>query len=203
MFYWLLLLPLALVCTVVSYILNPLVVLFCDEDGELHGIWKYFQTWDNSCNPSDIVNIYPAWLSEWWLKHYIESEVMPDEYIKYNRSRWITICEDKDFTNIEEVKRYICRVLWLTRNCAYGFMFYPPFGIMSPTYFLVSEGHWTYDMVHGKMFGAFAYKNSDEFFSVWKLHVYFNIYIGWKLTEDEPRQSMYALRPLSFKIEWK
>ena len=73
---------------------------------------------------------------------------------------------------------------------------------MSPYKDLVTEGHWTYDLRNGKWFGVFAYKNSDKVFSIGRLTVRWNVYIGWKLAEDKDRQSMYAMRPLAFKFEW-
>lgn len=200
MIKWALLSPFALLITLLSYPLNPFVVPFADDDGELHGVLSYFQTWDNSLNPSDIEKIFPDWLSGWWSAHYLEATRSLPEY---NQKRWFTLCYNCNFGLVESIKRYACRVLWLTRNSAYGFMFYKPFGVMSPAKDLITDGHWTYDRNKGKWFGAFAYKNSDKVFSAGRFTAYWNIYIGWKLAEDEPRQSMYAFRPISFKFEWK
>jgi hypothetical protein len=36
---------------VLCYLTNPIVCLFSDEYGELHGFLKYWQTWDDSLNP--------------------------------------------------------------------------------------------------------------------------------------------------------
>lgn len=35
---WFLYAPLQLICMVICYITNPIVVLFADENGELHGL---------------------------------------------------------------------------------------------------------------------------------------------------------------------
>ncbi len=199
MIRWILLFPFALIITVLSYPLNPFVALFADDDGELHGFLANFQTWDNSLNPSDITKIFPGWLSDFWPKHYTEVVIPIPEY---NQNRWVTPCFDRDFGFVDSLCRYACRVLWLTRNCAYGFMFHKPFGVMSPSADRVEEGHWTYDLRNGKWFGVFAYKNSDKVFSIGRLTVYWNVYVGWKLSTDKDRQSMYAMRPLAFKFEW-
>lgn len=197
---WLLLFPAALVITILSYPCNPIVALFADDDSELHGALEYFQTWDNSLTPSDIVDIFPGWLTDFWNKHYEELEIPLPEY---NRTRWITPCIDKEFGFIDSLKRYACRTMWLMRNSGYTFMFRSPFGVMSPSANLITDGHWTYDKTRGKLFGVFAYTNSDEVFSIGRLHISFNIYIGWKLTKEKDCQCMYALRPLAFKVEWE
>ena len=100
MIRWLIYLPISLIMTVVCYLTNFIVLLFCDRDGELHGFWHLWQTWDNSCNPSDIKDIAPKWLLYDWDKHYIE-------YTKYlsdvNRTRWVTECVNNDWTIIPGV----------------------------------------------------------------------------------------------------
>jgi hypothetical protein len=199
MIRWLILLPLAALITIISYPANPIAALFADDDGELHGCLQGFQTWDNSLNPSDIVKILPAWLSGFWAEHYTETTA---ELPEYNQTRWVTPCFNSDFGLKDSLRRYACRVLWLTRNSAYGFMFRAPFGLMSPSADLVTDGHWTYDRKYGRWWGAFAYKNSDRAFTLGRLTVRWNVYVGWKLAEDADRQSMYALRPLAFKFEW-
>lgn len=194
MIKWIILAPFALAITLLCYILNPIVVLFADSDSELHGFLKNFQTWDNSLTPSDIVKIFPEWLSDFWHEHYIETTL---ELPEYNRIRWVTPCWNDEFNIIDRLRRYVCRTLWLTRNCAYGFFFYPPFGVMPSD--LVKDGKWEYNTNKGKLWGEFAYKNSDLAFKVGEYSFYYNIYIGWKL--EEGKQSMYAFRPLAFKIE--
>ena len=48
---WLLYAPLNFIIMIIGYILNPIICLFCNEEGELPEIFSLFQTWDDSCNP--------------------------------------------------------------------------------------------------------------------------------------------------------
>ena len=116
--------PLNFVLSIICYLTNPLVLLWCDEAGELSGILKYWQTWDNSCNPSDIVDIAPSWLQYDWPRHYEEYVSTTAELAAVGRERCFCRVIDGHFTTGERIKRYLCRVLWLTRNCGYGFAFW-------------------------------------------------------------------------------
>ena len=46
---WFLIATLQWVATLFCMITTPLVVLLCDEEGELDGIFHLWQTWDDSC----------------------------------------------------------------------------------------------------------------------------------------------------------
>lgn len=125
-FYFIAMIIIMLIC----YITNPIVVLFADEEGELHGFLKYWQTWDDSLDSK-----------------FMMTEVVPNKwYGKYLDYKWDTKYEfyqdtetlkefghviDKvrlrpgaTFSTKERIQRYFCRVLWLSRNCAYGFAYY-------------------------------------------------------------------------------
>jgi len=118
------LLPLNIAVSLICYATNPIVLLFCDAEGELPGLLKYWQTWDNSCNPSDIVDIAPSWLQYDWHRHYEEYVSTTAELAAVGRERCFCRVIDGNFTAAERLKRYLCRVLWLTRNCGYGFAFW-------------------------------------------------------------------------------
>lgn len=47
---WFLYAPLQLLIMIICYITNPIVVLFSDENGELHGFLRKWQTFDDSCD---------------------------------------------------------------------------------------------------------------------------------------------------------
>jgi hypothetical protein len=123
---WLLYLPFVLLCYVVCFLTNPIVVLFADENGELHGFWHLWQTWDNSVDTSDVYEHHelPDFLLYDWDKHYIEYVGETRYTADIRRKRWYTTCINDDWTLWERFQRYICRVYWLTRNCAYGWCFY-------------------------------------------------------------------------------
>lgn len=184
--------------TVLCYLTNPIVLLFCDENGELDGFWHYWQTWDNSCNPSDLVKILPSWLTGWY-SHYDEVYASVGELAEMGRGRWYTECQDPDFTLLERLERYICRCYWLYRNSAYGFCFYLLGVDFDPSHeyaVLESEDElWAQDLEDDTIW---RYSNSKLIF--WKLH--WNIYLGYKLTLDAKCKTrcMIANR-ICFKIE--
>jgi hypothetical protein len=122
---WIPLFLLNAVCMILCYLTNPIVLLFCDEEGELHGFLNYWQTWDDSCNPRFFVlEKVPAFLRYDYDRHYEEWWGTTPELEPYNRQRCFACLIDPHFTFKERIQRYICRVLWLTRNCGYGFSFY-------------------------------------------------------------------------------
>lgn len=119
---WILLAPLQMLMMLFCYLTNPIVCLFCDEEGELPGPLHLWQTWDDSCNPRFYaVEKAPSFLQYDYDKHYEEYQI---EMPEYGRSRWRARLLNPNFTWKERIQRYCCRVLWLSRNCGYGFAFY-------------------------------------------------------------------------------
>lgn len=186
MVIWFLYFLVSLVCMILCYITNPIVVLFCNDDGELPACLKYWQTWDNSCNPSDIVDILPEWLQYDWAKHYEEYKSTTPYLFSVNRERWFTRCIDDDFTISEMLKRYIGRVWWLTRNCSYGFAFYLLGQNVSTTLEIKESANTKLVReVYGQgLYGSFMYKNTAPIFSLWGYTVHWNNLIGWKIDES-------------------
>ena len=204
MVIWFLYFLLSLVFMALCYITNPIVVLFCNDDGELPAVLKYWQTWDNSCNPSDIVDILPEWLKYDWERHYEEYKGTTPYLFSVNRERWFTRCIDNNFTVAELIKRYIGRVWWLTRNCSYGFCFYT-LGLNVSTTLEIKESANTKFIreVYGQgLYGAFMYKNTAPLFSAFGYTVHFNNLIGWKIDESAKydTRAMVANR-IAFYIE--
>ena len=103
MIIWFLFLPVSLLAMVLCYITNPIVVLFANEDGELPGFLSLWQTWDNSCNPSDLMHILPDWLQFDWERHYEEYKGVTPYLYEVNRERWFTRCIDDNFTFTEQI----------------------------------------------------------------------------------------------------
>ncbi len=168
-----------------SYILTPFVVLRCDEDGELHGFLRNFQTWDDSCDSSFCVKeVVPKFLRyDWDSKFYEYEDVDPE----LNRRRiYVRKRPFVEFSIIESLQRYCCRVLWLWRNPAYGFgirlfgvkansLFYRRI-IDKPEQFLIIEkgvaGRSLWDT-------PWQYKDSRRLCKWLRL----SINIGWKLSD--------------------
>lgn len=122
---WFLYFPLNCITSIFCYLTNWLAVIFADQEGEMHGLWKYWQTWDDSVDVEWFVKeTVPRFLRYDFDSHYISSREKPDCLARYNRDKGRVICINQNFTLKERLQRYCCRVLWLTRNCGYGFSFY-------------------------------------------------------------------------------
>ena len=200
---WLLYLILNIPITVFCYITNPIVLLFCNEDGELPAILDLWQTHDNSCNPSDIKKICPKWLQFDWDKHYKEYRDTTQYLRSVNRDRWYTTCVDTNFTLVERIKRYICRCMWLTRNCSYGWGFYIFGRTVTPPVEKRIDKNGLYFHIATNDNLAWKYKNEKKIFTMFGYDISWNIFIGWKLDSDAivDTRSMLAIRFLAFSID--
>ena len=190
MILWLILAPISLIISLVCYITNPIVVLFCNEDGELKGFWRNWQTWDNSCNPSDVVDNaqLPSFLLYDFHKHYNEYRGTTPELAAQGRERWFTVCIDHDWTLWERFQRYICRVYWLMRNCAYGFCFWW-FGILPGINWRIvkDDGETKYlheDTSNWWFSGAWCYKSTAPLFTLWGYTVRQECFLGYKVKAE-------------------
>jgi len=203
MIQWILYAPISLAFYVLSLVINPLLPLFADIRGELPGLLgRLFQTWDNSLDCSDTVDILPSWLMKYWSKHYVEHRDTTPELEAVGQLRWFVECINPDFTLWERICRYIARTYWLYRNASYGVNFWY-LGILLQAGHLIERGHLLVDERLG-LAAPFAYKNSDLLVSIGKLRIYANIYVGWKIDEDKDGcLCMYAFRPISFKFKWE
>jgi hypothetical protein len=185
---WLIYLPLVLLCSALCYLTNWLVVLFADKNSELHGIWHLWQTYDNSITPSDVTELHelPSFLLYNWKAHYYEYEADTSYMDDIKRKRWYTTCINDDWTLWERLQRYICRVYWLTRNCAYGWCFYV-FGQWAFSDSSVEHKHYKDD----KHYIKWGWDNSQPIWCriwwlkidwYWTKHWHTDAYIGWKVS---------------------
>lgn len=183
MIIWLIYFILSLVFMILCYPTNPFVVPFADINGELPSFLKYWQTWDNSCYCSDSVEHAPKFLKYDWAKHYREYKGTDPYLASVNRDRWFVSCIDPDFTLWERVQRYLCAVLWLTRNCSYGFSFYLLGLTISPTLEIKESENTIFvrEVFSKDLWGAFMYKNTAKIFSAFGYKVHWNNLIGWKI----------------------
>ena len=201
---WLLYAPLNFIIMIIGYILNPIICLFCNEEGELPEIFSLFQTWDDSCNPRFFImeGHIPNWLKYDYDKHYEEYWDTTPALAEVGRNRCFARVIDGNFTIKERIQRYICRVLWLTRNCAYGFAFWG-FGRKvdgkNMVYIRDEEKlRFSYDKSRNILTRPWSYQDERHLFG----NVYLNIYIGWKISKDDTvRQCMIASRPFALHFE--
>lgn len=186
MVIWFLYFLLSLVFMILCYITNPFVVPFCDINGELPSLLKYWQTWDNSVFCRESVENAPKFLQYDWARHYTEHKDS-DAYLRsVNRERWYVSCIDPDFTLWERVQRYFCGVLWLTRNCSYGFAFYMLGLNVSPNLEIRASEHTEYvrEIFGDGLSGAWKYKNTAPIFTAFGWTVHWNNLLGWKIDES-------------------
>ena len=183
MILWLLYFVLSLFFMVLCYITNPIVVLFADEDGELPSVLHYWQTWDNSVFCREGCEFAPKFMQYDWAKHYNEYKDTDPYLHSVNRDRWYCVCIDHNFTFIERVKRYLCGVYWLTRNCSYGFAFYLLGLNVAPTLEIKQSENTLFvrEVYGGGLYGAFMYKNTAKIFSLCGYEVHWNNLLGWKI----------------------
>lgn len=171
---------------ILCYITNPIVCLFCDEEGELHGFLNYWQTWDDSCNPrSFTLEKVPSCLRYDYDRHYKEYWSTTPELEQYNRIRCFAKLIDPHFTWTERLQRYICRVLWLTRNCGYGWSFYV-FGRWAYKATSVEHEHY----VDERHYVRYGWDTSQSIWMrcwwlkidwYWTEHLHTEGYLGWKV----------------------
>ena len=180
---WLVYTALNIPVMLISYLLNPIVILFCDEDGELPWPLHLFQTWDDSCDSYYFMTeVVPSWLDYGYDEHYIHSTAeLP---LQYNRTRDVSICK-KSLTIIERVQRYFCRLWWLTRNCGYGFAFYW-FGtdVVGADITVITDAG---DVFVASTEDAWTYQRSNTICNLGKHYrLVWDVFLGWKFFAEPP-----------------
>lgn len=173
--------PLQIICMILCYLTNWLVILFADEDGELPGPLRLWQTWDDPLDNATDVERMPPFLRYDWDEHY--AQCWAEEQ---GQTRYLEVVI-KPFTLTERIKRYFCRVHWLYRNCGYGFAYYlfgatvtPPFHVCGSDEFYFIPGR------------VWALKCTTAINDSWR----WDIYLGWKIQRrlDHQHRAMIATR---------
>jgi hypothetical protein len=188
----------SIIIMIICYITNPIVCLFCNEEGELPKIFSLWQTWDDSCNPRFFVlEKVPSFLRYDYDRHYEEYWGTTPELEPFNRQRCFARVLDPHFTLIERIQRYICRVLWLTRNCSYGFSFFW-FGNWANKSTSVEHQYYKDERHYIK----FGYDRSKSIFTrtwwlkvdwYWTKHIETEGYVGWKINYPFKDDSLYGM----------
>lgn len=204
---WFIFAPLNILCMIFCYLTNWFVCFFADEHGELPHIFKLWQTWDDTLNPRFYVKEHvPSFLRYDYDRHYQEYFASTPELIRLGQKRCFVKILDPHFTLKERIQRYICRVMWLYRNCAYGFAFYAFGRFANGTTFQGFDkrdeaGHRFYaiwDTYESILTRAWSIKSSMPITK----HIRWEVYLGWKVDPivDEDRQCMIANR-IAFRYE--
>lgn len=160
--------PLQLLCMVLCYLTNWIVVLTGTEDGQLPWLFHLWNTWDDTLDNRTDIERMPKFLQYDWDEHYHSYTTQLNGRTIYRETLI------KPFDLKDRVKRYCCRAHWLYRNCAYGFAYYlfgtnvvPPFKLYGDDtcYFAVASN------------GPWALKCTRPITRKFR----FEIYLGWKI----------------------
>lgn len=175
-----------LLCSLLCYLTNWFVVLFATENGELPRIFKGWETWDDSLDVDWFVNeTVPSFLrydfDSKYERYRADATATCGEY-GVNRTRWYTkIRENAEFSFKEKIQRYFCRVLWLTRNCSYGFAFFNFGSILDSNdmYYEENNDTFTYGYDKSKPWynRPFIYKNEKKILG----NIRWCLFLGWKI----------------------
>lgn len=195
---WILLSILDVLFNIVAYITNPFVLLFADEVGNLPRVFKWWENWDDGLDIEWMITEHhvPKFAEYDFNKHYKYHS--PGEVKKLTGvERGYVDLLDPDFTLKERMQRYICRLVWLYRNCAYGFSYYVT-GIDVCKADIIEvktdkkDGYTYYTTDY-----AFCYKDERPSFFGMK----WDNYIGWKFrwVEKDVERCMLAFRITPFQ----
>ena len=183
---------------VVCYLTNPIVVLFGSEYGNLPWLLTW---WDNYDDCMDV---------EWFIKEGHVPSCCVYDYDKHYKFHSNTESQetrgiyksyvdilDPNFTLKERLQRYACRVLWLYRNCAYGFSYYVTGIDIRKADIVKIKTEEKDGYIYYKTPYAFCYK--DERASFGK-HRWDN-FVGWKFqdVEQDVERCMLAFRITPFQ----
>ena len=196
MLLWLLRLIPAILATVLCYLTNPIAVLFADESGELHGWWHLWQTWDDSLDSAFFMReCAPKWLDYGYDDHYTLYTDTDEWTARYNKTRFFSVPRvGATWTTKQRIQRYFCRVAWLYRNNAYGWLFYGLGADLTYIKWHISETDHFFGSVGSWLTEPFVYKDERRICSWLRAKVY----IGWKSYpgNTQPQRCMLAYRIL-------
>lgn len=122
---WLALAIIDVLFNAICYITNPFVLLFADELGNLPKIFLWWSNWDDHLDVGWMIYEHhvPSWAEYDFNKHYKYHSEWEAEHLIGEHRGYVELL-DPNFTLKERLQRYVCRLTWLYRNCAYGFSYY-------------------------------------------------------------------------------
>jgi hypothetical protein len=186
---WILLFIPALFVELLCYLLAPCVALFATSSPRYDyvkrlGI-KAVLDRDNLIRPFILFQTHDNAADEWW-------------YGMYNVDHWFKFARDwtqEDYDN-SRFMRYYCRVMWLWRNCAYGFLYALFSRPKESAGLMTSKGSENY----GFWYEYKKFKSSFQFETHIPLYGmrYLSINIGWKAHKLTERL-LYANRIIGFR----
>ncbi len=109
----------------VCYVTNPIILLFADDMGNLPSIFVWWANWDDHLDVDWMVYEHhvPRFAEYDFNRHYRYHDEWEAEKL-IGKHRGFVEMLDSNFTLKERFQRYVCRLAWMYRNCAYGFSYY-------------------------------------------------------------------------------
>ena len=193
---WFLYVPVAILTYIFCLITNPIVILFCDENGELDGFLRLWKTWDDSCDSMFFMdNVCPKFLDYDYHTYYEHSIRINED----NREVHVSTFKGLPFSITKRIQRYFCRLWWLTRNCAYGFAY----EWLSKD-LVGTDGHYLYQDEYSRVYWEPKTKTwmvcSDQ--PIIKGYFRWEVFLGWKVNVDCDKMAKYMLAMrLTFRFE--
>ena len=122
---WVLFAIIDLLFNVIAYITNPIIVLFCTPCGQLPELFTWWANWDDGMDVEWMVTEHhvPSFAEYDFNRHYKYVDEWEAEQVIGHHHGFV-IPKDMHFTFKEKLQRYVCRLCWIYRNCAYGFSYY-------------------------------------------------------------------------------
>lgn len=197
---WLIFAIIDLLFNIIAYLTNPFVLLFADEVGNLPSIFKWWENYDDHMDVDWMIYEHhvPKFAEYDFNRHYKYHDEYEAEKLIGEHRGYVDLL-DPNFTLKERFQRYICRLVWLYRNCAYGFSYYVT-GIDIRKADIVEhktpkeDGYTWFTTDY-----AFCYKDERPSFGKY----YWDNYVGWKFSgvSDDVERCMLALRITPFHKE--
>lgn len=194
---WLVYAVIDVLFNIVCYLTNPIVVLTSSEYGNLPRLLIWWDNYDDCLDVEYFVKDHaPHWARYDYDRHYKFHSNVESLQTRGIYKSYVDIL-DPYFTFKERLQRYICRVLWLYRNNAYGFSYYVTGVVVKAEDVIKIKTSEVNGYTWYKTSYAFCYKDERPSF----FGMRWDNYVGWKLNwlkAGEEERCMLAVRITPF-----
>ena len=200
-----------LLFNLIAYLTNPIIILFANEVGELPNWARWWANWDDGLDVDWMVYEHhvPKFAEYDFNKHYKYHSAYETKQTKGVYCGYVDLL-DPNFTLKERFQRYVCRLVWIYRNCAYGWSYYvtgrvidgskvtelrkPSSGVDNNKYF----GVYKYWLIHEPFcyFLEVPWNPKDISWLKWMSidHKWvIKIFLGWKFQFIKPNETKRAM----------
>ena len=162
----------------ICYLTNPFVLLFADELGNLPAIFKWWANWDDHLDVDWMVygHHVPKFAEYDFNRHYKYIDEWQAEKTIGKHRGYVELL-DPHFTLKERFQRYVCRLTWMYRNCAYGFSYWVTGIVVNEadiTKVINEKGY-----IYFKTDYAFCFKYDRPSYKNFR----WKIFLGWKMQD--------------------